>query len=63
MEKSKPANKRMKPCTDCGNVISSRAEVCPHCGVRHSSHPVVLFNVIMMGLILIIGIFIFIANQ
>jgi uncharacterized paraquat-inducible protein A len=25
----------LEPCTDCGNLISDEAEVCPHCGKRH----------------------------
>ncbi|XID96206.1 zinc ribbon domain-containing protein [Paenibacillaceae bacterium WGS1546] len=52
----------MKPCTDCGNVISRRAEVCPHCGVRHNTHPVVFYNVIMIGLVLLVGLFVFISR-
>ncbi|UZE46958.1 TM2 domain-containing protein [Rhodopseudomonas sp. P2A-2r] len=28
-----------KYCTDCGSVISARAEICPRCGVRQMSPP------------------------
>ena len=26
-------------CTSCGEVIKRAAEICPHCGVRHSEGP------------------------
>lgn len=28
-----------KYCTDCGSIINSRAEICPHCGVRQLPAP------------------------
>ncbi|MEH2468983.1 TM2 domain-containing membrane protein YozV/ribosomal protein L40E [Nitrobacteraceae bacterium AZCC 2161] len=28
-----------KYCTDCGSIISARAEICPRCGVRQMSPP------------------------
>jgi len=31
-----------KFCTNCGSVISARAEICPKCGVRQSPVPGVL---------------------
>ena len=34
---SKAANEKF--CTDCGAVISARAEICPKCGVRQSAAP------------------------
>ena len=24
----------MKPCSECGESVSSRAKTCPHCGIR-----------------------------
>ncbi|MCZ0942497.1 MAG: zinc ribbon domain-containing protein [Gammaproteobacteria bacterium] len=24
----------MKPCSECGEGVSSRAKVCPHCGIK-----------------------------
>jgi uncharacterized OB-fold protein len=56
MEKAKTENKRMMSCKDCGNSISKKAEVCPHCGVRHNSHPVVVYNMWMI----LIGVIVFI---
>ena len=37
MPVSKAANEKF--CTDCGSVISARAEICPKCGVRQLSAP------------------------
>lgn len=31
-----------KFCTDCGSVISAKAEICPKCGVRQKAAPVSL---------------------
>ncbi|MDQ0890680.1 putative OB-fold protein [Paenibacillus sp. V4I9] len=63
MDATKTGNKRMMPCKDCGNSISKKAEVCPHCGVRHNTHPVVFYNVIMIIIGLIIGFLIFVSRQ
>jgi predicted amidophosphoribosyltransferase len=63
METAKTGNKRLMPCKDCGNSISKKAEVCPHCGVRHNSHPVVFYNVLMIGISLIVGLFVLISQQ
>ena len=63
MEPAKQANKRMMPCKDCGSSISKKAEVCPHCGVRHNTHPVVFYNVVMITIGLFVGFFIFLAKQ
>lgn len=26
-------------CTDCGNIIKIKAEICPHCGIRQQPEP------------------------
>lgn len=33
-----------KFCSDCGEAIKLRAEICPHCGVRQSNGPTVAPN-------------------
>ncbi len=63
MDATKTGNKRLMPCKDCENSISKKAEVCPHCGLRLNSHPVVFYNVLMIGIGLIIGLFVFISRQ
>jgi TM2 domain-containing membrane protein YozV/ribosomal protein L40E len=40
MPVSRAANEKF--CTDCGSVISARAEICPKCGVRQLPAPGVI---------------------
>ena len=44
---------RLKPCRDCGEQISPRAKVCPHCGLKKPhQHPAIRgFNDFTNGLI------------
>jgi uncharacterized OB-fold protein len=63
MEKAKTENKRMMSCKDCGNSISKKAEVCPHCGVRHNTHPVVLYNACFFVIGLFIAFFVYASHR
>jgi len=39
MENKKTKAADEKYCSDCGEVIKTKAEICPKCGVRQSSPP------------------------
>lgn len=48
-------------CKECGNVISSKAETCPSCGVRLKRNPIGCGTVI--GVVFLAGIIISSASQ